>query len=133
MLRTVLGISLLVLYLSFLIRPVVPYIQYRLQQEQIAETKCENKDNVKLECHGKCFLAKKLKEVFTDESSASENTKPLHNPTKNADDKEIFHKPVINCCTKKYYGFALKNSYIQTNEHTVICRSHDPLTPPPKV
>lgn len=46
-----------------MLRPVMPLANYIINQDYIAEFLCINKDKPKLECNGKCYLTKQLKEV----------------------------------------------------------------------
>ncbi|WP_123803273.1 hypothetical protein [Flavivirga aquatica] len=43
-----------------MLRSIQPYIEYALNQDYIATFLCINKNNPKLQCHGKCHLAKAL-------------------------------------------------------------------------
>ncbi len=43
-----------------MLRPIQPYVEYILNQDYIAEFLCINKDKPKLQCQGKCHLAKQL-------------------------------------------------------------------------
>lgn len=43
-----------------MLRPVQPYVEYVFNQEYIAEFLCVNKDKPKLQCNGKCHLAKQI-------------------------------------------------------------------------
>lgn len=43
-----------------MLRPIQPYIEYALNQDYIAEFLCINKDQPKLQCNGKCHLAKQI-------------------------------------------------------------------------
>ncbi len=61
-----------------MLRPVQPYMEYLLNQDYIAEFLCINKDKPKLQCNGKCHLAKQLEnqnenKPFTALSIAMEN------------------------------------------------------------
>jgi len=46
-----------------MLRPVMPLANYLINQNYIAEFLCINKDKPELECNGKCYLAKQLKEA----------------------------------------------------------------------
>lgn len=46
-----------------MVRPVMPIIEYYANYDYIATELCENKDKPYLECNGKCYLEKQLKEV----------------------------------------------------------------------
>jgi hypothetical protein len=58
-----LGIFFYLLYLLAMVRPVMPIIEYYANYDYIATELCENKDKPYLECNGKCYLEKQLKEV----------------------------------------------------------------------
>lgn len=49
-----------------MVRPLVPIIEYHANYNYIATVLCENKDKPYLECNGKCYLEKQLKEVNHD-------------------------------------------------------------------
>lgn len=55
---------LLFTYLSFLVRPIVPFIDYNINYEYIAKVLCINKDVPESNCNGKCQLAKELKKTL---------------------------------------------------------------------
>ncbi len=46
-----------------MLRPVMPLANYLINQDYIAEFLCINKDKPELECNGKCYLTKQLKEI----------------------------------------------------------------------
>ncbi|SFS70691.1 hypothetical protein [Lutibacter maritimus] len=62
----VLGIFFYLLYLLAMVRPLVPIMEYYANYNYIATVLCENKDKPYLECNGKCYLQKQLKEVNHD-------------------------------------------------------------------
>ncbi len=41
-------------------RPVLPLFEYIINQDYIAEFLCVNKENVELQCNGKCYLMQKM-------------------------------------------------------------------------
>lgn len=43
--------------------PISYWIHYQINQEEIAEEFCENKEEPELECNGKCHLSKTLEEI----------------------------------------------------------------------
>jgi|GEM_PF-150492 len=51
-----------ILYLFAMLRPVHPMVTYFLNQDYIKTVLCINKDQPKLQCHGKCYLTKKLQQ-----------------------------------------------------------------------
>lgn len=46
-----------------MVRPITPIIEYYANYDYIATELCENRDKPFLECNGKCYLEKQLKEV----------------------------------------------------------------------
>lgn len=53
-----------------MLKPVQPYVEYILNQDYIIEFLCINNDNPKLQCNGKCHLAKELKKQKQHESES---------------------------------------------------------------
>ena len=68
--KHVLGISLLILYLSLLVRPVIPLIEYKLNKDYIANFLCINKAKPKMHCDGKCYLKTKLKKASNEQQDS---------------------------------------------------------------
>jgi len=50
-------------------------IWYKIDQNRIAQEKCENKARPKLKCNGKCYLAKQLKKLEAEERKNSSTGK----------------------------------------------------------
>ena len=42
---------------------LVVWVQFKLNQDTIAATLCENRDKLQMHCNGKCYLMKKLKQA----------------------------------------------------------------------
>jgi len=53
-------------------------IWYQLDQKSITKEHCINKSRPKLNCNGKCYLAKQLKKIELEESKNT--TRDKHNP-----------------------------------------------------
>jgi len=49
-------------------RPVMPFIEYKINKERIAKVLCVNKDKIEMQCNGKCHLKKQLRKA-TNETS----------------------------------------------------------------
>ena len=64
------SIITLSLFLSSLIRPILPVYEYLLNYNYIANVLCVNKDKPEMHCNGKCYLMKKL----------SKSANPLNSP-----------------------------------------------------
>ncbi len=65
-LKRYLAYGFIFLYLLAMVRPVGPLFEYILFEDYIAEFLCINKDNVALECKGKCYLMQKLAQQNED-------------------------------------------------------------------
>ena len=57
---------LLLLYTYILVKPVIPYLDYAIRNDFIAENFCVNKDVPEKQCNGKCHLEKQLKKETED-------------------------------------------------------------------
>lgn len=74
-----LGIFFYLLYLLAMVRPIIPIIEYYANYDYIAEELCENRDKPYLECNGKCYLKKQLKEVNHTNHDHNKSTIPQIN------------------------------------------------------
>ncbi len=63
------------LYAVVLIQPFIPLINYTINKDFIAKNFCENREKPKLQCHGKCHLAKKVKSQAEQEKKTPSNVK----------------------------------------------------------
>lgn len=50
----------IVLTLTMLFKPLWPIVEYVVNYDYIVNVLCENKDNVALQCDGKCYLAQQI-------------------------------------------------------------------------
>ncbi len=53
----------------------IALLDYKLNENYIASTLCENKDKPACCCHGKCFLKKQLQKDEGNDKNTSSNTK----------------------------------------------------------
>ncbi|MDC6404319.1 MULTISPECIES: hypothetical protein [Maribacter] len=60
--RKNLSLLFTLLYFMAMVKPVMPVLEYLYNQDYIAEVLCINKDKPMLNCDGKCYLAKMIKE-----------------------------------------------------------------------
>ena len=51
---------IIILTLTMLFKPLWPIVEYVVNYDYIVNVLCENKDKPKLNCDGKCYLAKQL-------------------------------------------------------------------------
>ena len=48
-----------------MVKPIIPMMEYYANYDYIATVLCENRDRPYLECNGKCYLQKQIKENNT--------------------------------------------------------------------
>jgi len=73
MLRRLIAVILLLALISSNLSSLFVYAEFKTNQKYIAAVLCENKDKPQLNCQGKCYLMKKLKEA-EDKEKKQENT-----------------------------------------------------------
>jgi len=83
------AVLLLVLFQSTIKTSIVTY--FYINQDYIAETKCENKQNIALQCKGKCYLNKKIKSQEEPTSNLSRILKDLNEISGFVNSENIFH------------------------------------------
>ncbi|CAA6799000.1 MAG: Unknown protein [uncultured Aureispira sp.] len=67
--KHVVNILLLLLMVSHTTKTIVTFVSFKWNQEYIATTHCENKQKPTLECDGKCYLKKQIKQQQESEES----------------------------------------------------------------
>jgi len=72
MIRRLIAFTLLLALLSSILAKLFVYAEFKSNQAYIAATLCENRDRPELNCQGKCYLMKKLKEA-EDKEKKQEN------------------------------------------------------------
>lgn len=70
MFRKTIAIFLVTLYVVAMLKPFAPFMEYAVNYEYISTVLCVNKDKPKMECNGKCHLAKEVEEQQKEEKSA---------------------------------------------------------------
>ncbi|MDD2798569.1 MAG: hypothetical protein PHV20_08260 [Bacteroidales bacterium] len=78
-----LAILHLIVLAIYIVRPILPYIEYAINKDYIAKNLCVNRDKPKSCCEGKCYLEKQIKKNSEPEESKEKNR------TKKAEVKEI--------------------------------------------
>lgn len=63
MIRRLIAFTLLLALLSSILSKLFVYAEFKSNQAYIAATLCENRDRPELNCEGKCYLMKKLKDA----------------------------------------------------------------------
>lgn len=101
-----LAIFFYLLYLLAMVRPIMPIIEYYANYDYIATELCENKDKPYLECNGKCYLKKQLKEVNHTDHDHKSTVPPI-----NFDDYPITPLDQFVYQFKTYKEFNSENIY----------------------
>lgn len=57
-------------------RPLMPYVDYYMNYDYIAEQLCENRNKPVLACNGKCYLSKELANTQTEDQQGREQNLP---------------------------------------------------------
>ncbi len=101
-----------VIYLAILIfyilRPVLPYIEYSLLKDYIARNLCINRDKPESTCDGKCFLDDQLKKsADAVDADKDNNKKPVQkiNLEDHLKVDEVVTKPFRNYLTLSTFFF----------------------------
>lgn len=72
----------LLILIGYILRPVIPLVEYALNKEYIAKNLCVNRDKPKSCCEGKCHLKKELAKSNTsedaEENNSSKKSQPKH-------------------------------------------------------
>ena len=108
----------------FLLKPVLPFLEYAVNYDYITKVLCENKAKPELECNGKCHLMKEL-------AKASENEKPLSSHKKSMSESEVlfFQKIEENTVfTSTPTYLAISNFYFDNYAHLLVDTSYRPPT-----
>jgi hypothetical protein len=75
-------ITVAVIAMLFLVRPVLPMLEYIINYDYIVAELCENKARPAMHCNGKCHLKKEL-------AKAAESEKPLSQKKTQTSEAEV--------------------------------------------
>jgi hypothetical protein len=64
----------LIVMVSYICRPIIPYVQYAVFKDYIAKNLCVYKDKPNSCCQGKCYLDKQAKKASQTTDSEDRNT-----------------------------------------------------------
>lgn len=64
----------LLILTGYILRPVLPIVEYALNKDYIAKNLCVNRDKPKSCCQGKCHLKKELAKSDTSEDAQEKNS-----------------------------------------------------------
>lgn len=63
--------------LFYLVRPLLPFVEYAVNREYISQNLCINRDKPRNCCHGKCYLEEQLKRTAETPDSNTNNNKKI--------------------------------------------------------
>ncbi len=70
----------IVVLVFYLLRPIIPYVEYSVQKAYIVKNLCINRDKPNSSCEGKCYLEKQVKKsVETDELPDKSTNQKIQN------------------------------------------------------
>jgi hypothetical protein len=75
-LKKLLSISFLLVYLLAGLSPFLPYLEYALNHEYIANELCVNKARPELKCNGQCYLMLRMQEMVAEQQQQESNDFP---------------------------------------------------------
>lgn len=102
-------------------------INYFVNQSEIAELFCINKEKPKLQCNGKCHLATQINKVETDEEQLP------FTPNANSHNLEI-SSIIIDINSETQNNFIYLTPIINTDNYSFPCKGFYTVnSPPPKV
>lgn len=111
--------------LSFLIKPVFPLIDYAVNYDYISTVLCENKAKPELQCNGKCHLMKEL-----GKNNATDSSQPVDKKTITSEKEILFYVESCRYCNRGFIveGMSMANN-IYVNLDTLL-NTHFVFRPP---
>ncbi|MEZ4853117.1 hypothetical protein [Flavobacterium sp.] len=94
----------IIIGILFLLKPVIPFLEYMVNYEYIANELCENKDKPELKCNGKCHLKKELAKVSEEEKPQSQDKK-----NQTSEIEVLYFSKVADYTFSPTFGFSQKS------------------------
>lgn len=118
------SIAFLLLFLLSIVKPIIPYMIYYANYEEIVTEKCVNKDKPEMNCHGKCQLKKLKKQI-----QPIQQDKPITNSPSQIKDLPVFiHQEAYKSILVEYI-LRVKNPNFQ--KHFLISNYSASIFHPP--
>lgn len=114
------AITFLSVYILALLAPVATVVNFAINQEEIAEKFCENKDLPELKCEGKCHLAKVLAKQTNEHTEKSSSVNQFIYLIGKIE--PLYIKSTIGQENKLFYGFLNK----AFNTNVIFSIDHPP-------
>ncbi|MEW5676152.1 hypothetical protein ABGT15_07550 [Flavobacterium enshiense] len=70
--------AIVIVVFLFVLKPILPVLEYILNYDYIVKELCENKKKPELSCNGKCHLMKELAKASENETPVSSDKKTVH-------------------------------------------------------
>jgi len=80
MINRLIAITLLLALVSANLSGLLVYAEFKVNQKYIAAALCENRDKPQLNCNGKCYLMKKLKDAEDKEKKQEQASQKKGGP-----------------------------------------------------
>jgi hypothetical protein len=107
------------------VKPYLPYLDYAINKDFIAQNLCENKAKPELQCKGKCHLKKEIEKVVEKENSTD---KPSTNDKTDIKISTYISSSVNWSFNKSFDLILPKTAYISSNFKS---KHKEISTPPP--
>jgi len=114
----------LAIMVCYLVRPVIPYIEYTLNKDYIAKYLCVKKDIPGNNCQGQCHLHKQLR-VNAENNGTDQDDNKNNNPNNKVDD-HMQANCILPQPERPEINLAFNNCF------AVIVSFPDPVFTPPK-
>lgn len=98
--KSSISIALLLLYATYALRSILPYLEYSINYDFISQELCINLDDDLSACNGKCYLNSQIK-LFVGEQDSNQGV-PLES---RAEVKDVSHT---------FSSFRLSNQLLET-------------------
>lgn len=105
----------------------MPYLEYAINKDYIAEVLCINKEKPELMCGGICYLDQKLTKIYEEENEPKNTNTPPKEIKQNT-----FYYDELSFANVIEYIEVKKKFNIQNNVRTTDLKYKVP-TPPPQV
>ena len=105
------GLLVFILIATMLVKPLWPIAEYVMNYDYIVDVLCENKERPKLNCDGKCYLAKQLAK-----ESGQDDTNPFNERQSRTEILHIVFFEPLPRIHLAMYGEAFKRTILKQTQ-----------------
>jgi hypothetical protein len=115
--KKVYSIFYLTVLVLYILKPVLPYVEYSLLKNYISKNLCINRDKPENTCNGKCFLDDQLKKSSEPVDADKDTGKKTINRVNIEDHlkaEEVYTRPFQTCYSlMSYYNYQIPDTFFQ--------------------